>query len=125
MAREEQNLKWRMVRWLPCHQVEAPCRQRTLVTTWMSVHLCISNSTTPKVKTGPLPALAGWLGWLEHRPTHQKVTGSISGQGTYLGCGFDPWLGHIQKGTNRCLFLSLPPSLKSINISSCESLKTK
>ena len=30
---------------------------------------------------------------MEHHPTHQKVTGSIPGQGTCLGCGFNPWLG--------------------------------
>ena len=28
------------------------------------------------------PALARWLSWLEHRPMHLKVAGSISGQGT-------------------------------------------
>ena len=35
-------------------------------------------------------ALAGWLSWLEHHPTHQKVVGLIPSQGTYLGCRFDP-----------------------------------
>ena len=35
-------------------------------------------------------ALARWLSWLEHRPTHQKVVGSIPGQGTSLGCGLMP-----------------------------------
>ena len=40
---------------------------------------------------------AQWLSWLECHPMHQKIVGSISGQGTYLGCGFDPWLGHIPR----------------------------
>lgn len=29
--------------------------------------------------------------WLEHHLVQQKVEGSILDQGTYLGCGFDPW----------------------------------
>ena len=32
-----------------------------------------------------------WLSWLECCPVHQKVGGFIPGQGTYLGCGFNPW----------------------------------
>ena len=36
------------------------------------------------------PTLAGRLRWLQFRPAHQKVAGSIPGQGTYLGYGFDP-----------------------------------
>ena len=31
-----------------------------------------------------------WLSWLECNPMYQKVVGSISGQGTCLGCGFNP-----------------------------------
>ena len=30
-------------------------------------------------------ALARWLGWLEHRPTHQEVAGLIPGWGHVLG----------------------------------------
>ena len=65
-------------------------------------------------------ALARLLSWLEHRPVNQNVTGSIHSQGTYLGCGFHPWLGHIWEATDRCflhrclsvsLYLSLSPSL--------------
>ena len=41
-------------------------------------------------KKNDRPTLAEWLRWLEHRPVYQKVTGLIPGQGTYLGCGFDP-----------------------------------
>ena len=32
-------------------------------------------------------------------PVHQKVVGLIPGQGTYLGCVFDPHLGCIQEAT--------------------------
>ena len=46
-------------------------------------------------KNGRKLALARWLGWLEHHPIHQKVEGLIPSQGTYLGCRFDPLLGHI------------------------------
>ena len=42
---------------------------------------------------GPCPD--GWLSWLEHCPIHQKVVGSIPGQGIHLGCRFDPWSGRI------------------------------
>ena len=41
-------------------------------------------------------ALAG----VAHRPTRQKVTGSIPSQGTGLGGGPCPWLGHVQEATN-------------------------
>ena len=44
-------------------------------------------------------ALAKWLSWLECHPIHQKVEGLIPSQGTYLGCGFDPWSGCLQKAT--------------------------
>ena len=29
-----------------------------------------------------------------------RVLGSIPGQGTYLGCGLSPQLGHVQEVTN-------------------------
>ena len=78
-------------------------------------------------------AMARWLGWLEHHPIHQKVAGSIPGQGTYLGCGFDLRSGRVWEATDRCfsitstflslclsLSFSLPLSLKSISMSSDE-----
>ena len=39
--------------------------------------------------------------------------------GTCLGCGFDPWIGHVQEATDRCfsltlMFLSFPSPLKII-----------
>ena len=64
-----------------------------------------------------------WISWLEHSPIHQEVGGLISGQGTYICCRF-PLVG-IRMGGNQSmflshqcfsLFLSLLPSLKSINI---------
>ena len=45
-------------------------------------------------------ALVGGLSGLEHRPVHHKVTGSILGQGTFLGWGFDPRLGCMSKATD-------------------------
>ena len=35
-------------------------------------------------------ALAGVAQWIEHWPANQRVTGSISRQGTCLGCGPGP-----------------------------------
>ena len=71
---------------------------------------------------------------VEHLLVHQKVIGSISSQGTYLGCGINPHLGCTWKATNRCfpltsIFLSsslstpLLLSLKSINVSLGEDYK--
>ena len=75
-------------------------------------------------------ALAGWRGGLECRPVQQKVVGSTLGQGTSLGCGFNPQAGHVWEAMDRYFsltskFLSprqhpLPLSLKSINMSSGE-----
>ena len=55
-----------------------------------------------------------WLTWMECHPTHQKVGDSIPSQGTYLGCGFDLWLGHMCEATNRCF--------SHINVCVCVSL---
>ena len=62
-----------------------------------------------------------WLSWLERHSIDQRVTGSMSGQGTYPGCRFDPQLGHLQQRTSWCfshwcfsLCLSLPLSLKAV-----------
>ena len=67
-------------------------------------------------------ALAGWFSWLEHHPVQQKVMGSIPGQGTYLGSGFDPQVGYVWEATDHCFPLTLmvlsflPLSLKPINL---------
>ena len=77
-----------------------------------------------------LGSLAGWLSWLEHRPIHQRAVGSVPSQGTYLGCGFNPWQGTYKRqltgfsltSMSVCLSVSLS---KSINISSGEDLKKR
>ena len=51
-----------------------------------------------------------WLSWLKRHPIHQKVVGSIPGQGTFLGCGFDPQMGCVQV-CNWLVFLTLMFSL--------------
>ena len=38
-------------------------------------------------------------------PKHRKVVGSIPGQGTYLGCGFDPSV-KVHAGGSQSMFLS-------------------
>ena len=38
-------------------------------------------------------ALTGVAQWVGHCPTNPKVTSSIPGKGTRLGCGPGPWLG--------------------------------
>ena len=76
-------------------------------------------------------ALARWLSWMERRSEHQKGVGSVAGQGTGLGCGFDPQSGHVWEATDCCFSPSSPPtpppplplSLKSMNMSSGEDLK--
>ena len=66
-------------------------------------------------------ALARWLSWVNRHPVHQNVAGSIPVQGTCLGWGFDPQLGHMWEASDWCfsltsvslsLSLSLLPSLK-------------
>ena len=49
-----------------------------------------------------------WLSWLEHCPIKQKLTSSVPDQGTYLGCGFGPWLESMRG--NQLMILSLPLS---------------
>lgn len=39
-----------------------------------------------------MPALAWWLGQLQHRPLHHKVSGSISGHGPYRRQSVDVFL---------------------------------
>ena len=63
-------------------------------------------------------ALTGVAQLVWHCPAKPNVAGSIPGQGTCLGCGFNPQLEHIQEATDPCLslssmFLSLSVSLLS------------
>ena len=48
-----------------------------------------NNHTNVKIKRA-LTSVAPLVG---HSPVKQKVTSSIPGQGTYLGCRFGSWLG--------------------------------
>ena len=64
---------------------------------------------------GGAMVLTRWLRWLECRLVHQKVAGSISSQGTNLGCGFGPKLGGAYRKqptdvslSHQCLSLYLP-----------------
>ena len=62
-----------------------------------------------------------WLSWLERFPTKRKVTGSIPGQGTHLGCGLGPQSGHTWEATNVSLPFFVPlfvPSLLSFSLPS-------
>ena len=75
--------------------------------------LAICVSSLGNVKSNPLLikkktiAPAWWLSWLERCPKHQKFTGSITSQGTYLGYSFNPLLGHVRKASNQCFSLAL------------------
>ena len=62
-------------------------------------------------------ALAGIAQWIEHRCESQRVIGSISSQGTCLGCGPRSPIGRCVGGNHTLMFLSLSfsfpsPSLK-------------
>ena len=60
-------------------------------------------------------ALAGWLGWLEHRPVHQKAAGSIPGRNTYEKQQIDVSLSHRCFSLSLSLFLPSPSSPSKIN----------
>ena len=51
------------------------------------------------------PALAGTAQRIEHQPVNRRVTGSIPGQGTCLGCGPGPKLGVCER---QLVDISLP-----------------
>ena len=42
-------------------------------------------------------ALTGVVQWVEHHPANRKAAGSISSQGTSLGCGPGPQLGACKR----------------------------
>ena len=88
------------------------------------------NYTPVFLKNGEAWPQPVWLSWLEHRPINWKVTGSVAGQGTCLGCGFGPWSACIQQATNQCFSPSLSPSFphflkKSIIMSSGKDKKER
>ena len=49
---------------------------------WEEVWTCPQQPTKPD---STVMSPGRWLGWLEHRPAHQKVVGSI------------PWSGHMPR----------------------------
>ena len=64
--------------------------------------------------------LACRLSWLECSPVHQEAADSIPSQGTYLGLGFDPSFGCVQKATDPFfshihVFPSVSSSFSKIN----------
>lgn len=70
-------------------------------------------------------ALARWLRWLECRPIRQKPVSSVPGQGTSLGCGFNPQTGCIRDATGPCfshIDVSFPPLSPSLPLSLSLSL---
>ena len=56
----------------------------------------------PKSIRSLSPALVRWLSWLEC-PSLQQNVGLIPGQGTSLGCGFDPQWGGVWEATDPSL----------------------
>ena len=71
-------------------------------------------------------ALTHVVQFVAHRPAKQKVTGSNPSQGTCLGCGFSPWMGHIQETADPRFFLSLSLSLPfSLKINSLKKKRKK
>ena len=72
----------------------------------VDIALCLSHPrdgwewSTPSFNQLKIPCpgrLAQLTGAWSHIP---KVAGLIPSQGTYLGCGFDPWSGHMQEATH-------------------------
>lgn len=80
---------------------------------WEACDFCLENN----------PALAGVaLSWLKRCHLHPKVVGLIPGQGMYLGCRSDPWMGSLWGPTNQrfsltLMFLSAPRSTPSLPLS--------
>ena len=64
---------------------------------WYTLHNC--DTLNSFLSPGQVALL---FGASSHTP---KIASLISDQGTYLGCGFDLWLGHVREA-NRSMFLS-------------------
>ena len=74
-----------------------------------------------------LAGMAQLVGASSHNP---KVVGSISSEGAYLGCRFNPWSRCLQEATNQCcslalMFLSLPSSLSLKAMRKCPWMRIK
>ena len=61
--------------------------------------LCVGDHEDFKTKRIKV-ALVGWLSCLEFHAINQRVTGLIPGQGTSLGCEFDPWSRSVREATD-------------------------
>ena len=80
---------------------------------WISYYYCFNTYSgslvLPKyfqIKT-IWTALVVLLSHLKRCPMHQKVSGSIPGQDTYVGCGFPHSLGCVWEATDQCFSLTL------------------
>ena len=94
----------------------------------MSANLDVNLEALVEGSTYRLIKVVGSPG--QHCSIHQKVVGSIPGQDTYLGCGFNPLLGHVWEGGKRSMFLfhidvSLSPPPPSFSPSSSLSKISK
>ena len=88
--------------------------------TKISPHILLQSSFFLK---RTMIALTRWFSWLDQPPGHQKVAGSASSQGTYVGRLLGPQLGCAQEATDPCfsltsMFLSLSLSF-SFSLSTC------
>ena len=61
---------------------------------------CLRNRKKNNLKKLEVPALTNVAQLIGCRPVKQKVTSSIPGQGTCLGCRFSPQLGHVKRQQN-------------------------
>ena len=75
-------------------EIHTHTHTHTKVWNWKIRHAQGHRLNDVDTSPGRVALLAGAL------PVHQEVMGSISGQGTYLGCGLDPWLGHVWEVTD-------------------------
>ena len=68
--------------------------------------------------------MAGVAQWIEHWPANQRVAGSITSQGTSLGCCQAPSRG-CARGKHTLMFLSLSFSFPSLSLKINKILKKK
>ena len=79
------------------------CQRGGVLGGWVKKVKGISKTTTTTThrhrKKGV--ALTKWLSCWSLHPLHEKVDGSIPSHGIYLGCGFYPYLSHVQEATDQ------------------------
>ena len=99
----------------PC---QAPTRARRAF-----LHSCASPAEAKKRKKSTLTRAGGLLGWSV--PCTKKAADLILGQGTGLGCRFNPRSGLVWEATKGCLPLSPHfPSLSNVTEPSKKRKKT-